>query len=446
MSYRADIPSYTGVSVDGTLVAGLMGVTCLLPGISIASIGDIGVQPIILIAPIYLLLVAMLRLRLPLQPLCWIMLVLGTYIVSVAFSTLPSNSELYAALQAAYLVLGGIAFTAIFSTKRHRRAFVRGYMTGALVSALVAFVQAVYSTVTGNTITLANNSNFSIVGAYGRGAAFTPEPSVLVTLLIPAFLCWWCERQAEGGLLADWQRGWIALVVLALGLLATKSSSMLYLPVLIIVVSAVQSTNFRTFAKSIGAILMLTVAVGGIFLHLYSGRLENNDANASEAWRTTKILAGFAIFQDYPIVGAGIGRVSDVNFFAPYMDVPPELRWNTEPRKGIDSTAVRVLAESGLIGFAAMYCPILIFCRRARTLFRSAAFSGIGGLAYGLLFTQTFISGYRDQLALLLPMIAFATAGNVLGFVRRRAERRQNQSPDDGALLLSGLNQGSIRT
>ena len=127
------------------------------------------------------------------------------------------------------------------------------------------------------------------------------------------------------------------------------------------------------------------------------------------------------------------------------MDVPPELSWNTEPRKGIDSTTIRILAESGLIGFVAMYYPVVLFFRRARKLFQSAAFSSIGGLAYGLLFTQTFISGYRDQLVLLLPMVAFATAGNVLGLAYRGGERSQNQ-PDNDVPLPSRLNQGSIRS
>jgi len=443
-SHAAIIPQ-TRRSLDGALVAGLIGASSLLPGVSIVSIGDVGVQPIILLLPIYLLVVALLRLPLPTQPLLWIVLVLGSFFASVAFSTAPASSELYLVLQGGYLILGGITFAAICGTPSHRAGFIKGYMTGALISSFVAFFQAVYSIGTGNTITLANNSNFSIVGAYGRGAAFTPEPSVLATLLIPAFLCWWCERQSEGGLLGRWQRGWVALFILALGLLATKSSSLLYLPALIVIVSTLQSANVRAFAKSIGGILLLSVAAGGIFLQFYSSRLENNDATASEAWRTTKIHAGIAIFETYPVAGAGLGRVSDVNFFAPFMDIPPDLRWNDEPRKGVDSTAIRVLAESGLIGFAAMYYPILFFFRRARTLFQSAAFSGFGGLSYGLLFAQIFISGYRDQLLLLLPMIAFATAGNVLGFAYRSGERRHNQ-PDDDVVLPSGLNQGSIRS
>jgi len=443
-SHAAIIPQ-TRRSLDGALVAGLIGASSLLPGVSIVSIGDVGVQPIILLLPIYLLVVALLRLPLPTQPLLWIVLVLGSFFASVAFSTAPASSELYLVLQGGYLILGGITFAAICGTPSHRAGFIKGYMTGAPIPSFVAFFQAVYSIGTGNTITLANNSNFSIVGAYGRGAAFTPEPSVLATLLIPAFLCWWCERQSEGGLLGRWQRGWLALFILALGLLATKSSSLLYLPALIVIVSTLQSANVRAFAKSIGGILLLSVAAGGIFLQFYSSRLENNDATASEAWRTTKIHAGIAIFETYPVAGAGLGRVSDVNFFAPFMDIPPDLRWNDEPRKGVDSTAIRVLAESGLIGFAAMYYPILFFFRRARTLFQSAAFSGFGGLSYGLLFAQIFISGYRDQLLLLLPMIAFATAGNVLGFAYRSGERRHNQ-PDDDVVLPSGLNQGSIRS
>lgn len=431
-----------GRTVPGSLVAGLIGTACLLPGLSIATLGDVGIQPIVVLVPVYLLLVAMLRLRLPLHPLLWMMFVLGTYVVSTGFSTSPSSSGHYVALQGGYLVLGGIAFTAICTIAQHRAAFVKGYMAGALVSSFVAFAQMAYSTATGNAITLANNSNFSIVQAYGRGAAFTPEASMLATLLIPALLCWWCERQAGGGLLGRWQGGWLALCVLALGLVATKSSSLLYLPALIVVVSLLQSANLRAFAKSMGGILLLSAAAGGIFLHFYSSRLNGDDAAGSELWRTTKILAGISIFEAYPLTGAGIGRVSDVDFFAPYMDDPPDLRWNDEPRKGVDSTAIRVLAESGLIGFAAMYYPILVYFRRARRLFQSSAFSGIAGLSYGLLFAQTFISGYRDQLVLLLPMVAFATAGSVLGFMYRGGARRKNR-PD--ALLASGLRQGSIR-
>jgi hypothetical protein len=442
--YRADAASAIAPGLNGSLLAGLVGASCLLPGLAVATVGDIAVQPIVPLLAIYVVAVALLRLRLPLQPLLWMTLVLVAYVISTAASTSPAGSAPYAVLQGSYLLLGGIAFTAICGTPHHRRAFVRGYMASALLSSLVGFAQAAYSIASGSAITLANNSNFSIVEAYGRGAAFTPEPSALAALLIPALLCWWLERQAGNGLLAGWQRGWLALSVLTIGLLATKSSSLLYVPALIAVVSALQSVSFRAFAKGISGILILTIAVGGVFLHFYSSRLENNDALGSEAWRQTKVRAGFTIFEAYPITGAGIGRVSDVDFFAPYMDIPPDLRWNTEPRKGIDSTAVRTLAELGLIGFIATYYPILVFFRRARTLFQSAAFNGVAGLSYGLLFTQTFITGYRDQIVLLLPMVAFAIAGNALALAHRGRWRRQD-TRDGAAVLPSGLNHRSAR-
>jgi hypothetical protein len=432
---------HTG-AVTGTLVAGLIGASCLLPGVAIATIGDVGVQPIIPLLAIYLSFVAVLGLRLPLQPLLWMTLVLVAYIASTAFSVLPATSMLFACLQGAYLLLGGIAFAVLCSTAHHRRAFVQGYITGALVSSVVAFAQAVYSTVSGQTITLANNNNFSIVPPYGRGAAFTPEPSVLAALLIPAFLCCWFECQGEGRLLVPWQRGWLSLPILLLGLLSTKSTSLFYVPALIAVVSALQCSSIRDFVKGIAGMLILALAAGGIFLHFYGSRLSDNDASSSEAWRTTKIFAGIDIFEAYPVTGAGIGLVSDSDFFAPYMDIPADLRWNDEPRKGVDSTLIRVLAESGLAGFAATYYPILLFLRRARVLFQSPTFNGIGGLSYGLLFAQAFLSGYRDQVVFLLPMVAFAIAGNVLGLVRHVAKQYTN-APAGGVPQPSRLNQGS---
>jgi hypothetical protein len=432
VAYRVDIEARNTRAVPGALLPGLIGASCLLPGIAIGTIGDLGVQPIIPLLALYLCLVAMLRLRLPRQPLLWMALLLIAYAASTIFAAVPSTSLLFGALQGAYLLLGGIAFTAICSTASHRQALAQGYMTSALVSSVIAFVQAVYSTLSGHTIGLANNSNFSIVQPYGRGAAFTPEPAVLASLLIPAFLCCWFERQGNGRLLAPWQHGWTALTILTLGLLSTKSTSLFYLPALFAAVSLLQSRSIRHFVKG----------VGGIFLHFYGSRLSNNDAASSEAWRATKMLAGISIFEAHPLTGAGIGLVSDSNFFAPYMDIPADLRWNTEPRKGIDSTTIRILAESGLLGFAAAYYPILVFFRRARALFLSPAFCGIGGLSYGLLFAQVFISGYRDQVVLLLPLVAFAIAGNTVDFAARRHIGRHHDASAGGIPLSPGLNQG----
>jgi O-antigen ligase len=440
LSYRPEIAPRYGRPIDGTLLAGLIGASCLLPGLAIVTIGDIGVQPVIPLLAIYLGLIAMLRLRVPLQPLLWIMLVIVAYAASTMFSASPSDSVVFAGMQGIYLLLGGLSFAAICCTARHRQAFVQGFVTSALVSSVVAFLQAAYSIATGNTIALANNANFSIVEAYGRGAAFTPEPSVLAGLLIPVILCCWFERQGDGRVLAPWQRGWWALAIVALGLLSTKSTSLFYLPALFALISALQSRSVRHFVKSMAGMLILAIALGGIFLSSYNSRLPD-DASASQAWRQTKMLAGISIFEDYPITGAGVGLVSDSDFFGPYMNIPADLSWNNEPRKGIDSTAIRVLAESGLIGFAATYYPILIFFRRARTLFQSPAFNGIGGLSYGLLFAQFFISGYRDQIVLLLPMVAFAIAGNALGVARATA-KRSHDTYAHGNPLSPGLNQG----
>ena len=129
------------------------------------------------------------------------------------------------------------------------------------------------------------------------------------------------------------------------------------------------------------------------------------------AWRLMKVDAGIRIFEANPVVGAGLGLVSDSDYFESYLVIPPDLAWNTEPRKGVDSTAIRILAETGILGLAAFYYPLVVCFRRMRTLCKAPAFGTIAILSLGLLFSQIFMSGYRDQIIFLLPSIAFAISG-----------------------------------
>src|SRR5579872_5269908 len=102
--YRADAASAIAPGLNGLLLAGLVGASCLLPGLAVATVGDIAVQPIVPLLAIYVVAVALLRLRLPLQPLLWMMLVLVAYVISTAASTSPAGSAPYAVLQGSYLL------------------------------------------------------------------------------------------------------------------------------------------------------------------------------------------------------------------------------------------------------------------------------------------------------------------------------------------------------
>jgi O-antigen ligase len=409
----------------GKLLAAAVGFCSLMPGVAIVTLGGVGAQPIVIVLLAYVSLLPVLNLQLPIQSLIWILLTLVTYAASTLFSVSPQTSAMFSMMQGIYLALGAIGFSAILCNTSHRQEFVRGYIVGALLSSVVSFGQMAYAAAFGGAMSFANNTNFSIVPIYDRGAAFTPESSALAALLIPAILCSWFERQAGAGLSAPWQRSWTALTVLALGLVSTKSSSLIYFPILLVLASAFQSGTFGEFSRGSVKLLIPVVIAGIVFLPLYSTRLATTDADSSVAWRLTKILTGFRIFEANPFVGAGTGLVSDSDYFEPFMDIPPDLQWNTDPRKGVDSTAVRVLAETGLVGFVVTYYPIIIFFRRARTLCKSPAFRAIVTMSLGLLFSQFFISGYRDQIIFLLPPIAFAVAGGVRAVATRSLWQRK---------------------
>jgi O-antigen ligase len=395
----------------GNLLAASVGFFSLMPGLAVLSFAGVGVQPIVLVLLVYVTLLPLQNIRLPIRPLIWVLLTFVAYAVSTVFSAFPRISVTFAAMQGIYLMLGAVGFAGVLSVARHRQEFVRGYMSGALLSSVVAFAQFAYSSAFGGAISLANNTNFSIVQVYDRGAAFTPESSALAALLIPAMLCCWFERQAGAGLLAPWQRGWAALALLALGLVSTKSSSVLYFPVLLVLVSALESKTFGDFSRGV-AKLMIPIAIAAIvFLPLYGTRLATTDADSSISWRFTKVLAGIKIFEANPLIGAGVGLVSDSDYFEHYLEIPSSLEWNTDPRKGVDSTAVRILAETGLLGFVLFYYPLVLFFRNVRALARTPPFRAIATMSFGLLFSQFFISGYRDQIIFLLPPVAFAIAG-----------------------------------
>jgi O-antigen ligase len=408
--------------VIAEVLAAAIGFSGLTPGLSVVTIGTVGVQPIIPLLLLYLCVQAATNLRLSWHSVIWILLVVCADAVATVFSSLSDRSAAFAFSQGLYLLLGGVALAALIAAPTHRRAFVRGYVSGALVSSVVAFGQMVYSMSSGQRIALVNNINFSLVAPVDRGSAFTPEASLLAALIIPALLCCWFERRAGDGLTAPWQRGPSALAVLALGLISTRSSSLLLLPLLFVVATFFQARSWQELTIRVTKGVLAIAIVGLVFKPIYDVRLANFDAQSSATWRYSKMLASLRIFAAHPVTGAGIGAVSDSDFFATYMDTSADLTWESDPRKGVDSTALRILAESGLLGLALTYYPVILFFRRARALARTAAFRGIMMISLGLLFAQIFMAGYRDLIVLLFGLVAFATAGDVASIADNRPE------------------------
>jgi O-antigen ligase len=419
-------------------LAAAIGFFSLTPGLAVFSVRGVGVQPLVLLLLVYAFLIPAQNGRVRIQSLIWLAVTLASSVLSTIFSQSPSWSMPFAVMQGAYVVLAAIALSGVLGVPEERQAFARGYVTAALFSSAVAFAQLVYTATTGVAITLANNVNFAIVAIYDRGAAFTPESSALASLLLPAILVCWFEHEKRAGLLAPWQRNWPALLLLALGLISTKSSSLFYAPILFVLVAAFQSSRLVEFTRTVGKVLVPLVLAAVVYLPLYGTRTVTPDAESSMAWRLMKVDAGLRIFEASPVVGAGLGLVSDGDYFESYLVIPPDLAWNTEPHKGVDSTAIRILAETGILGFAAFYYPLVVCFRRMRALCKAPAFCTIAILSLGLLFSQIFMSGYRDQIIFLLPSIAFALSGGTR--VRSAARPASREEVLPGRALARSAN------
>ncbi len=394
-------------------LSGLIGACLFLSGIALFSAGPVAVQPILPAAGLYLLMALATRPALSTRVLVWMLLGIAALALSSLFSPVPGYSFLYFLLQAMPILLFGLVFGLILgqgvSDAGQIRWFLSGYAAGAAVSAAVAILQFGTSTFLGFELSFTNNSNFALVAPKGRGVGFMPEAALLAILLIPAVALVYGERGRADSLLPRPLRGLPMLGLLSVGLLATRSSAMLLLPVILLLVDLVRSGNAVAFLRRLAALSVIAAVLGAVFLQLYAARLQRNDAQASTTYRLEKIMAGLDIFVEHPVLGAGLGRVSDPAFFEPYVDRMADWSWRGDDvRKGIDSWTIRLMAEGGLLGLLAFYYPL--FRNVIPGLRNSVTGRGLLLLSIPLLFMQALISGYRDQPYFLLPMVVFALA------------------------------------
>jgi len=387
-----------------------IGFSLFLSGMAVFQAGPVAVQPILLLAPAYLLVALAAGPRLGPGVLVWLLAGLVSLALGTLFSGDPRYSAFYFVIQAMPLLLFGLTFGLILSRTDDTGAFLSGYVLGAAVSSLLCVAQFTSSSVFGVEISVTNNSNFALVAPKGRGVGFTPEAALLAILLIPAIALLYAERGATDSLLPARLRHPALLVLIGAGLVCTRSSSMVLLPLVLLAVDLLRSGNVGGFLKR----SRLLVALGGVlllvFVPLYSLRLERNDAQASTTYRLEKLLAGAEMFLEHPVQGAGLGRVSDAGFFDGYVEHRKDWSWRgEEERKGVDSWTLRLAAEGGLIALIAFYYPLLRPVVPA--LRRSPAGRALLSLGFALLVMQALISGYRDQPYFYLPLIVFALAG-----------------------------------
>ncbi len=405
-----------------TIIAALVGFACLMPAISVATVGSLGLQPVLPLLVLHWILSPPLALKVPVQPMLWAFLNILAVFAAAALSVATASIG-FAVLHSVLFAAVGVGFGTLLAVPADRRAFLNGYLASALVSSVLGIAQAVVTQITGEPWVMVNSANFVLLeDVTGRAAAFTPEASVLAALLLPALCCVWFERTNPSSVVWPPFRSLGALVLLGAGLLATRSSILLVAPAAMAATVCFLEPSWRKFFGSMGRLLLIIGVAGLAFLPLYQRRVGNNDeAGWSRAWRALKIETGWRIFTEEPLLGAGPGYVSDVSQFSRRLHIPRDMAWMTrEPRKGVDSTPVRILAETGLVGFLLTYYPLLAFWRKARALAGRADFRPLYSMCPPLLLAQVVSIGYRDVIMLLFPCVVFALAADARLVERRR--------------------------
>lgn len=402
------------------LLAAATGVALTMPGISLLHAGGIGIQPLLPLLAAVIAAGLIARGGIPIGALGWLMTMGTALALSALVSVDPGASLLYFVFQLMTAALAALGFGYLLAERSLRVAFLNGYIFGALLSAAASVLQFVTSSFLGFAFRLANNQNFELLAPWGRGMAFTAEASLLATVMMPALLAVYLERQRQDSVILPVFRTLPALLLLLAGYVASKSSTIVFLlPALLLAETLMQRDLFgaiRKYARHFVFFILLAAA----FYPLYQSRLAATDAQFSSAGRLEKIMAGLSIAGEHPVFGAGPGMVSDPVFFDPYVNHIVDWSWKDfdVPDKGIDSAVVRTLAESGSFGLLATYYPVLLLFLAAAAMARRPDVRPFLPIAVCLLFSQALVSGYRDLTIFYLPLVI----GAVGAFVCRQSE------------------------
>ena len=343
-----------------------VGFSLPLLGLSLGHVGRMGVQPVLLAAVAYLGLALQAgRLHLPGAPWAWAAAFCLSSGVAVFGPLAPADAPAYFAAAAATLLLYTAAFASIAVSPSGRRACLRGLVACAALSAAVGLLQVAASLVTGTALSLADNAGFTLSVQPYRASGFAPEASLLVPHLTLALLVLLSRRLAAD--LGVSSRMRIALLgLLAAGLLATRSSSLIWIAPALLAYGAGLWLRGDLGRGEAAGLLAAFVAAGVVFGFTYAARLDAADAGASAAIRAAKIQAALGVFARRPWLGAGLGAASDPQVIRPnlpgwFADAAPEPALHA----GVDSWAVRIALEQGLAGLCLYALPLAVAVKGA---------------------------------------------------------------------------------
>jgi O-antigen ligase len=397
----------------------LLGFTLWLPGISVFNIsGSWGIQ---ICQVVILLLLALAALSFKTffsvkqmhKATCFYAVFFLASITSVFFSTLGvERSFLTFSSEMVGVIFSVVSMLFICKSRENLLRFFSGYKVSGLMSSIYAVYQLV-GLKSGMVLAfpLLNNPSFSSLdldsaALHGRAFAFTPEPSVLASLLMPLI-----GIGMSDFLMFKRVKYLISLLIYFTAFLATSSQSVVALPfylAAIILYARKTTVNIINIRLSKVFFLILSALLSIVLIFYFSesaatsfNRVLDLENNGSAAARGNDIFLGFNMFLSNPLSGWGLGS------FSSRIEGFQEIT-------GASSGLVRLLGEQGGLGIIVIISGlVLAFPRKIFGNIQPSSLSHASILVYlvalilGFLISIVCFVGYRNlyHLWLIFPLM-----------------------------------------
>lgn len=389
----------------------LVGICLWLPGISLLNVGSNGFQPM------YLLLlvgfVTLLKFNIYSRYSYAFIVYIFLSILSLLISVLIADSQrLYFVFIHNILMIEFVAFLYFFIKKYGITSFYSGYFLAGLFSSVVGIFQFLFPQFMPNVL---NNITFSLsLPTLGRAFGFTPEPSTLVSLLLPLLGVIFYRRllgirpnNRFHRLIISRPSFIFFIVVFSM----TASMSIIFaLPIYFVSIIIIDSSLRKIFlTKKLGNYikilkytlyeLMFLSPLIILGITKLQARLRSTDSAGSFAIRYGTIDYAFQDFLTSPVIGRGLGAANELIAKSAiyYNGVILNIQKN-----GVDSWFVRVLHEQGILGilplvFLLFYAGIKVFRLKLHEdqiaiAEKRSAFI----FCLGIFLTVSLAIGYRD--------------------------------------------------
>jgi hypothetical protein len=374
----------------GGFVHFLMGLSLFFPGFAVLTVGrTTGVQVALVLAAVCgVIRICSGRIRRDIPVfLCligWVM----SLIVSVAISGWNSPQIHGMIVYDASLLMITIFGLKCNIPRSYDLSLLRGLIAGAVISVVYAlYQQGTFRLGLPYGIPPLNNPSFILytdnedIGL--RSFAFFSEPSILAAYLLPLATAFFFIASNQRG--AKAVRAWFLSLFLFVGIVATGSFSVFVsMPITLLLCLATQRRGLNVLLKGLVALLSIGFVLGTLIAttpwaaslsETLVERLADASHDPSLVSRYGTDVAGFEIFKEHPLFGAGVAP--DADYFISRLPAESTHYQAVDTLTLAPSLPVAILSAQGIFGLLFLgTLSFLAIVRSQRNMFLRLIFIG----------------------------------------------------------------------